>query len=112
MILKLEDLKVIETLDKSDIIWCIYDHIENIKHCRLKYDPDIHIGFDFILVDEEIKEMYRKRKKINVTKDNPLPPLPNIISIYFTTKTNSYTVVTSKMAFIMNDEGKTIERIN
>ena len=103
MILKLEDLKTIDTPYPEDIIWVIYDKVENIKYCKVAFKPITHIGFDFVLIDEETMEVVKGEKD---------HPINDIKAIYFTTNKHSYSIVTNRMAYLLNDEGKTIERIN
>lgn len=104
MILKIQDL---QTLKTDDIIWTFFDKIENVKYCNLNYEPETHDGFDYNLVTQETKDELLRPSNDDI-------PEPKIVAIYCSGSSGNqnFSLVTEKMVYLLNDEGKTIERIN
>lgn len=90
MILKLR------TLDMS---WQFFDNISRLEHNPIELDPKIHTGFE---------DLWRYNFPIN-----DYEPQSKRVAIHCLFR-NGHTVsyCTQESAFALNDEGKTIERIN
>ena len=95
MILKIE-LEYDEILNSR---WRFFEKLKEVEHNQMNYNPEVHTGFGWYVLTDNF--------------DNKKEPKNKTVAINCKREDNTgLSILTQRAAFLLNDEGKTIERIN
>lgn len=102
-------IKIIPTLGGA----IYYDELEKVRTEKIPFTDIANMqGYDCFWIDDMIKKEYEDALK----NSTPIPHVLSIIARRRKLNSCSYdeelTMITDKVTYLLNDEGKTIERIN